>query len=154
MTIDSRDAVVQAARVDERPLRRRLRAPLGAAFGVAGVAALVFAVDPNRPGVYPTCPTQLLFGIDCPACGALRGTHALLHGDIAGCLDHNILLPIAIAAMVVFGVRWLVRSWRGEMPAVTERQFRRRNAALVLVMAVLLVFGVVRNFVPYLSSGA
>lgn len=150
----SPDAVVEAPRIDERPRARRLRGPLGAAFGVAAAAALVFVVDPNRPGVYPTCPTQVLFGVDCPACGALRGTHALLHGDLAGSLDHNVVLPIAVVAMVVFGARWFVRAWRGEVPAVTRRQFRRRNGLLLLSLSALLVFGVVRNFVPYLSSGA
>lgn len=100
------------------------------------------------------CPTQLLFGVDCPACGALRGTHALLHGDVAGSVDHNILLPLAIVALAVFGARWFVRAWRGEVPAVTQQQFRRRNVVLVVTMAAFIVFGVVRNFVPYLSSGA
>lgn len=154
MTNASARTVVEAARVDRRSRLRRLRAPLAATCGVGAAAALVFLVDPNRPGVYPTCPTQFLLGVDCPACGALRGTHALLHADLAGALDHNILLPIAIVAMVLFGARWFVRAWRGEVPAVTQRQFRRRNGVLVVTMAALLVFGVVRNFVPYLSSSA
>lgn len=154
ITEAAEDVVVQAARTDDRPRRRRLAGPVAAIAGVGLTAGLLFAVDPNRPGVYPVCPTQLLFGVDCPACGGLRGTHALVHGDVATALDHNVLLPLAVVTLVVFGVRWFRQAWRGEVPAVTARQSRQRTVTLIVVMVVLIAFGVVRNFVPYLSSAA
>lgn len=81
---------------------------LAALAGAAAAVAYVGLVDPGSgAGVYPACPSRLLLGLDCPACGGLRGTHDLLHGDIAGALDHNLLLPLllavyAYAAVVAF----------------------------------------------------
>ena len=65
------------------------------AVSVAGLAAgaLLYVVDPNQPGHYPTCPFLALTGLYCPGCGALRATHDLLHGDVAGALARN---PLAV----------------------------------------------------------
>ncbi len=147
------DEVVEAERIDNRPLSRRLLAPLVTAGVVVIGCGYLFAVDPNEPGHYPLCPTRSLFGFDCPGCGAMRGTHALLHGDIPGMLDHNILLAVFIPLAVVLWARWLVRAVRGRRPAVTYRQFRQQTTISVVVLVAVLVFGVVRNFVPYLGSG-
>src|SRR5690606_29933893 len=48
--------------------------------GVLGLAACVLLAvrDPNAPGSYGFCPSRALFGIDCPGCGLMRGTHALV----------------------------------------------------------------------------
>ena len=43
-------------------------------------------MDPDKGGAYPLCPSKALFGVDCPACGGLRGTNALLHGRIGEAL--------------------------------------------------------------------
>lgn len=155
MSLDVRpdDAVVTSARSDPRPRWRRLAAPLGTGLGVAAACAVVYAVDPNEPGHYPVCPTRLLFGIDCPGCGMLRGTHDLLHGDLAGAADHNLLLFALVPIAVVLWVRWLRESWSGERPAVTLGQSRMRNRAMIIGLVVVLAFGVLRWFVPYLGSG-
>jgi hypothetical protein len=49
---------------------------------------------------------------------------------------------------------WLKRARTGIRPAVTRSQFRRRNRLLIIGLVLMLVFGVVRNFVPYLDSGS
>ena len=68
-----------------RPAQRRSRDTVGRLAGLAaavGAVAYVGLADPGS-GVhpYPACPSRLLLGLDCPACGGLRGTHDLLHGD-------------------------------------------------------------------------
>ena len=62
----------------------------GALTGVAiGVGYLLLA-DPHNPSVaMPTCPTKLVTGFDCPACGGLRMAHSILHGDWARALHDN-----------------------------------------------------------------
>lgn len=145
--------VVEHARVDVRPRGRRLLAPLAALGGSAAALGYLAAVDPNRPGHYPLCPTQALFGVDCPGCGLLRGTHDLVTGDVAGALDHNVLLVIFAPLAVFLWFRWMRRSWRGTSPEVTYGESRRRSAVLVVGLVLLLAFGVVRNLVPYLGSG-
>ena len=148
------DDIVQRAVVDARPRWRRLLAPASATVALAAAAGYLYAVDPNEPGHYPLCPTQALLGMDCAGCGCLRGTHALLHGDLAAALDHNVLLVVLAPLLVVLGVRWFRRAWRGERPAVTRAQFQRGNRLMIASLVAVLAFGVVRNFVPYLSSGA
>ena len=128
-------------------------APMAALGGAAVALGYLGIVDPNESGHYPLCPTLALFGVDCPGCGLLRGTHDLVTGDVAGALDHNILLVVFVPLLVVLWLRWARRSWRGERPAVTYQQSRRRSAVMIGGLVALLAFGVVRNVVPYLGSG-
>jgi Protein of unknown function (DUF2752) len=75
---------------------------------VAGATAYVGVVDPAGRGAYPLCPSRALFGIDCPACGGLRGTHDLLRGHVGQALDHNLLLPGFLAVLGVALALWLL----------------------------------------------
>jgi hypothetical protein len=147
------DAVVEAARVDTRPRARRLLAPLLTLAGSGAALAYLAVVDPNEPGHYPLCPTRALFGIDCPGCGLLRGTHELVTGNVAAALDNNLMLVVIVPLLAVLWARWAVRSWRGTSPEVTYGRFRRRNAWIIAGVVAMLVFGVVRNLTPYLGSG-
>ncbi len=130
---------------------RRLAPPLATAAAVVAAAAYIWAVDPNEGGHYPGCPTQVFLGIDCPACGGLRGSHALLRGDLAGAADNNILLFLLIPALALVWLRWVVVSWRGApVSAVPDDS---SNRLLMIVLIIVMLFGIVRNFVPYLGSG-
>lgn len=147
------DDIVVPAHVDGRSRRRRLVAPLATGVAVLGGLGYLAAVDPNTPGHYPLCPTRALFGLDCPGCGALRGTHDLITGNLAGALDHNVLLIVFLPFAVVLWVRWLVRAWTGQTPAVSRAVFQRRTTVMITVLVAVLAFGIIRNFVPYLGSG-
>jgi hypothetical protein len=83
------------------------------AAGCAGAGAVVFALDPETPGHYPTCPFLALTGWYCPGCGTTRAVHALLHGDAGLALQRN---PLTVAALVVLAAAfalWSQRLWRG-----------------------------------------
>lgn len=81
-----------------RPDRVSRLGRIAALAAAGGVVAYVGLVDPGSgAGVYPPCPSRTILGLDCPACGGLRGTHDLLHGDVVGALDHNLLLPLLLA---------------------------------------------------------
>ena len=124
---------------------------LPATVTVAAVS-VVAVRDPGTAGSYGFCPLQALTGLDCPFCGGLRGTHELLHGNLAGALDHNLLLPLFLGVLLFVVVvsssettsRWFAR-WR---------KGRGRLVAWVLV-AVVVTFFVVRNmpWFPYLDAG-
>lgn len=103
------------------PRAGRLLVPVIVGGAALAITAYVGLVDPNVPGHYPLCPTKALTGLDCPFCGGLRATHALVHGDIASAVNHNALVALVVVpVLVVLWVRWFVREWRGPSPAADE----------------------------------
>jgi hypothetical protein len=115
--------------------RRRLYAALGSGALLAGALGYVGLVDPHNPdSVFPVCPFRLLTGWNCPACGALRMAHDVLHGDLAAAINDNVMVLVGIPVLA----GWiLLRSRRGKslltMPAA---------ATVVITM---LAWTVVRN---------
>lgn len=133
------------------PTDRRRAASL--AVGAVAGCALLAVVDPSEPGRYPVCPTAALLGLDCPACGTLRGVHALARGRPLAALDHNVLLAVAVPVALL--VWWqLVRRAAGR-PAAEPSWPRWATPVAIFVAA---VFGIVRNvpFEPFrvLAAGA
>jgi hypothetical protein len=135
---------------------RRVAPALGTGALVVIASAYIWAVDPNNGGLYPVCPTQALLGIDCPACGGLRGSHALLRGDLAGAADNNILLFLLVPVLAFVWARWLVTSWKATPNmggATVGAPTESTSKLLIITLILVLVFGVLRNFLPYLGSG-
>lgn len=119
---------------------QRLALPLSmGALAACGCAAVALA-DPGDDGV-PICWSRSLLGVDCPFCGGLRCTNALMRGRLGDAFDHNVLLAAALPVTVLFWVWWMWSSWRGGDPPL-----RRVPGWLAVTAAVLLiVFGIVRN---------
>jgi hypothetical protein len=122
--------------------------------GIGAAAVGLLAVrDPSRSGSYGFCPLHAVTGLDCPFCGGLRGTYALLHGDVATALDHNLLLPLYLGVLVAVGVK----AFRGPRPDRFGDLGTGRGRLWVWgLVAVTLVFFVVRNlpWFPYLDARA
>lgn len=110
---------------------------LGLGSVLAGAAALTYIgmVNPHRPGsLYPLCPFKLLTGWNCPACGGLRMTHDLLHGDVAAAAVDNIFV-LTGAPLLVLWIIWRTRTGR-----------RAVTPALLWTVGVLsLLWTIVRN---------
>ena len=110
------------------------------AAGCAVAGGVVFAVDPETPGHYPTCPFLALTGWYCPGCGTTRALHALLHGDAGLALQRN---PLTVAALVVLAAAfalWSRRLWRG-----APRTWVAPPWVLYGLLVVILAFWVLRN---------
>lgn len=100
-----------------------------------GAVAYVGLVDPHRPGsFFPPCPFKLLTGWNCPACGGLRMTHDLLHGDLAAAVVDNVFLLVGLPILAA----WVV--WR-----LTQRQPGLGRPAVVVIAVTALAWTVVRN---------
>lgn len=137
-------------RTDAPARRAGARRPLQLGAAVAAATLVVALVDPHEQGRYGICPFLLVTGHPCAACGCLRATHDLAHGDVAGAWDMNPLWVLTVPVLVVAWVVWLVRAVRGAGP-VAELLPRRVRAALPwVVAAVVLGFTVLRN-VPALA---
>ena len=93
---------------------RRTRLYTGAATGALALGALTYVgmADPHRPGsLFPPCPFRLLTGWNCPACGGLRMTHDLLHGDVGAAVVDNVFLLVGLPLLALWAI-WRIR--RGE----------------------------------------
>lgn len=125
------------------------------AVGATGAiaATLTYAVSPASVGFLPPCPLNALFGIDCPLCGGMRGAHALLHGDLASAADHNIALFLIVPLLVAALTWWAVQRWYGGELGSQRRVRIWMDRVAVPALLALALFGLVRNFVPYLGSG-
>lgn len=137
------------------PRTRRMAPVVGTGVGTIAALTYLFFNDPNVPGHFPACPTKAILGVDCPGCGSTRALYALVHGDIARAADHNILLVIMVPFLLFWYGRWAFYSWTGrERPVPSATALQWRHWGTVALLVVVVVFGVVRNFLPYLGSSA
>jgi len=132
-------AVAAPPKLDRRPPSRIGPAALLGGALLAG--ALLYAVDPAKHALYPTCWFYATTGWECPGCGGLRATHQLLHGQLAAAWALN---PLAVLLIPLYG--WLLlgavlRLLRGRgLPFSVPRPI-----VIWLGLAGLLAFMVLRN---------
>ena len=108
---------------------------LGTGALAAGALTYVGLVDPHRPGsVFPPCPFKLLTGWNCPACGGLRMTHDLLHGDLAAAVVDNVFLLAGLPMLAA----WVL--WR-----LSRRQRVFTVPVIVVLTVTTLAWTVLRN---------
>jgi len=129
-----------------RPVSALERSIAGtAAFFMPVGAGLLWYFDPTKAGFFPVCPLYSLTGFACPGCGMTRGFHALLHGDIAGALGFNAMIPLFLLLFGFIFVTLFSVATRGKgfMRLTDSPKF------LVGFLVVLVVFGFVRNLPIY-----
>nr|WP_090341862.1 DUF2752 domain-containing protein [Mycolicibacterium malmesburyense]CRL71958.1 hypothetical protein CPGR_02171 [Mycolicibacterium malmesburyense] len=115
--------------------RRHLYGALGTGAVLVGALTYIGVADPHRPNfVFPACPFKVLTGLNCPACGGLRMTHDLLHGDLAAAVVDNVYLLVGLPLLLT----WLLVRWRQSKPLM--------NTPMIIVIVVsALTWTVVRN---------
>lgn len=116
---------------------------------MAGLSLLVGLVDPNTHHYFGECPLPALTGIWCPACGATRASHAMLHGDLVSAFHQNALW-LALAPLCLYAwLSWTLAAYgRPVLP-----RLRLDARAGVWLLAALAVFCVARNL-PFTSFEA
>jgi Protein of unknown function (DUF2752) len=128
--------------------RGRLYGALGTGALFAGGLAYVGLGDPHSPDfVFPVCPFKALTGWNCPACGGLRMTHDVLHGDLGAAVVDNVFLLIGLPLLAV----WFAVRWRRGHPLMTI-------PAIVVIAVAAIAWTVIRNLpgfplVPTLVEG-
>lgn len=121
----------------ERTDRARVRRYGGLGAAALGVGALTYIgfVDPHQPGsLYPPCPFRLLTGWYCPACGGLRMTHDLLHGDLAAAAADNVFALTALPLLALWA------TWR-----ISRGRTVITPAALIVIGVAALAWTILRN---------
>jgi hypothetical protein len=128
--------------------RGRLYGALGTGALVAGGLAYVGLGDPHSPDfVFPVCPFKALTGLNCPACGGLRMTHDVLHGDLGAAVVDNVFLLVGLPLLAA----WLLVRWR-------HGQTLMNKPAIVVIAVAAIAWTVARNLpgfplVPTLLEG-
>jgi Protein of unknown function (DUF2752) len=115
--------------------RRRLYGALGTGALIAGGLVYVGLGDPHSPDfVFPVCPFKALTGWNCPACGGLRMTHDVLHGDLGAAVVDNVFLLIGLPLLAV----WFAVRWRRGQQLMTI-------PAIVVIAVTVIAWTVIRN---------
>ena len=109
--------------------------------GGAGLACgLLYLVNPADASFLP-CPFRAITGWNCPACGATRAAHQLLHGNLIGALHLNLLLVLALPFFAWAGWSYF-RAVLNDQP---WRGVRFAPRVTLLIFAVMLGFTIIRN---------
>ncbi len=104
---------------------------LGAVAAPVG-ASVLYAYPPTQYSFLP-CWFNLLTGLHCPACGATRCVHSLLHGDWAQALAWNPLFVVALP-MLSYGILCLAyNGWTGRSIGFTLTKWAQLALALILI---------------------
>ena len=121
----------------------RRAAPIACGCLLAAGAALVALNDPSHPGSrFPACTFHTTTGLWCPGCGLTRGFHQLLTGHPLAALGQNLLVPLALVAIVGSWWSWL-RTSHGRAPLAVPRWVPRLTA--VALPVAMVAYGVLRN---------
>ncbi len=121
--------------------RRYWLAPVAATLGALAACTYLATHDPNDPNaLMPECPTKMLTGLDCPACGGLRMVRALLTGHWSAAVHDNVVLLATMPFVLYVWARWLLAGLTGRAYSFA---LTRRGAYVVLGVAALWM--VVRN---------
>jgi hypothetical protein len=107
---------------------------------LAGLAlsGMLFFLNPATSWIFPPCFFHKATGLYCPGCGSTRALHCLMHGKVYEAMRNNALIVLALP---LFGGLLLFRA--ASRRTATASRWRWRWVALLL--AVLVLFGVVRN---------
>jgi hypothetical protein len=90
----------------------QIKLPITIGLGFLSILGVLFFINPATSGVFLGCPSRTFFGVDCPACGGLRGTYSLLHGDIASAINYNVLLLGVYPMLVSLWCLWVLKVWK------------------------------------------
>jgi hypothetical protein len=58
------------------------------------------------------CLSQLLLGMECPACGLTRGIMHLIHLDFENAFAYNMLSFIVLPLMILIWIQWFFKELR------------------------------------------
>lgn len=107
----------------------------GTGAAVVGALAYIRIGDPHSASfVFPPCPFHAITGWYCPACGGLRMTHDVLHGDIAAAFVDNAFALIGLPLLLV----WVLLRRQQAKPAFTAPVY-------AVIITAVVTWTVVRN---------
>ena len=95
----------------------------------------------NLPKFMGRCFFHDFLFLYCPLCGGTRAVNALLHFRITEALQCNAYVVLVVISLLVADLAAWIRFFRGSQP-----YFRGKATYWVILAVLLLVFGVLRNY--------
>lgn len=123
----------------QNPSRLPWGAWAGAAAGL-GVLGLLRMVEPAGQPYFPKCFLYATTGIQCPGCGVLRATHALLNGEFHAAWQLNPLFVLLLPILGWTGLAWVWQPRGRPLPQPLATPW-----GIGLVLGLAAGFGVARN---------
>lgn len=111
-------------------------------MGLLLAAGLIYAWFFLKTGIGVPCVLHLVTGLYCPGCGISRMCIALFQLDFGAALRSNLGVLLCLPGLLLLAVCLLVQY----LKAGHLRLARWQNVLVYSMIAVLLVFGVLRNF--------
>ncbi|WP_372947785.1 DUF2752 domain-containing protein [Mariniphaga sp.] len=117
----------------------------GLLIALAALAVLFFVLDPAEHVFFPRCIFHSLSGWYCPGCGSQRAIHSLLHLNITGVVQNNILfLPAVLVIFYHYTHPILNKKLNWRLPNILYL----KNTPWV-IFGIILLFWVLRNLTVY-----
>ena len=126
-------------------IRQRIKTVLKTA-GLALLFALTCFLS-MRFHIPVPCAFKLITGLDCPSCGVTRMGIAMMHGDLPLAFRYNQLLTILSPFFAIYILFFTLRYLKSGQAKTGKVE----NIILIIIIAMLLIYGVIRNlpFYPY-----
>jgi hypothetical protein len=119
----------------------------GLLIAFIAAAILFFYLDPSEHMIFPRCFIHSATGYYCPGCGSQRAIHNLLHLNLAGVMQNNMLFLIAVPSLMYHYLQlFFNKKFHLNLPNVFYMK-----ATPVVVFILIVFFWIVRNlpFVPF-----
>lgn len=113
-------------------------------FAVIFAVGIVYYLICTLTDLALKCPTYEIFGILCPGCGLSRMCISLLRFDFASAFYYNAAFLLLSPILLSVGISYYYRYIKYGTRALTKWQ----RIAMAICIAALIVFGVLRNFIP------
>lgn len=116
------------------------------------VAGVTFMARAPKAIIELRCPIRSALGFQCPGCGSSRCLQALGVGDLSLAMRHNPILTIILISLASFSAYGLTFPSRA---AQLLKFFKiHQNQVGIFTILVIVVFAVVRNFIPDIQTSA
>ena len=110
-------------------------------------AVIYFVFDPSS-ALFPKCPLYLTTGVYCPGCGSQRAFHDLIHFNLKGMIQHNILFPFGIIVVIYYFIVSIINRNR-KKPITNILNFK---ITPIIILIIIILYWILRNlpFEPFI----
>lgn len=119
---------------------RRLIISSAVLGAVAVLSVVYYYIDPMTV-MAPKCPFKFLTGWSCPACGAQRALHSLMHLHFAEAIKHNLFLIVGLPYLLL--VAFVKVAGEERFPKITTLAYSQITA--FVYVALFFAWWIVRN---------